>query len=612
MKKITLTFSLFICFVFSVHAQQPATAIHCATDDLTKELYKKYPNRQKKAAQIDSSIYEAVKNIINSTRGGSQRGPVRVIPVVVHIIHNNGPENISNIQVLQGIQDLNNAFRNQNGFLDPNGIDTEIEFCMAQRDPNGNATNGITRNVSTLTTMVMENDDVALKNIIRWAPTQYLNIWLVKDISSIASGPSVSGYSSMPASHGLNDDGIVNEAFYFGSSPNNSKVHIHEAGHYLGLLHTFEGGCVNNNCLLDGDQICDTPPDNSTANITCGGTINSCSTDANDLSTNNPFRPIANGGLGNQNDLVEDHMDYGDLICHTLFTLGQKNRMQAVVVGPRASLLQSIACTSPCTNPITIGFTPSSTSVNLGGTINFTNTSSGATGYNWSIGGTSFSTTTNSSNTFNSAGSYWVVLTANNNDPNCQKQDSILIHVQCSVNATFTSSATSVSTGGSVTFTSTAAGATSYQWYLDGIPQVTTSTYTQVFASSGGYNVYLVACNAFCCDTSKFQLIAVGTCSSKEANIWYFGYNAGWDFNSGSPVPLANSVMKAEEACSSIADKNGQIIMYCDGQTLYDKSHAIMQNGRYLWGHNSSSMGALIVPQPGSSSLYYVFTLDAQ
>jgi len=68
-------------------------------------------------------------------------------------------------------------------------------------------------------------------------------------------------------------------------------------GHFLGLYHTFEGGCTNNDCAIDGDGICDTPPDNSTAWISCGNTQNSCTTDAN------------SGFATDQNDLLADYMD---------------------------------------------------------------------------------------------------------------------------------------------------------------------------------------------------------------------------------------------------------------------------------------------------------------
>ncbi|HIA36889.1 MAG TPA: hypothetical protein EYN89_09245, partial [Flavobacteriales bacterium] len=171
----------------------------------------------------------------------------------------------------------------------------------------------------------------------------------------------------------------------------NSSVHIHEAGHYLGLYHTFEGGCTNNDCLNDGDRVCDTPPDNSTSNVSCNAIVNTCSTDDDDLSANNPFRPIANGGIGDQNDFIKNHMDYGDIACHNSFTDGQRDRMRTALTTSRYSLLQSKGCVSPCNDPMTILFTTSATAVTIGSNVNFNSTSTGnISSYDWSINNVTF------------------------------------------------------------------------------------------------------------------------------------------------------------------------------------------------------------------------------
>ena len=96
----------------------------------------------------------------------------------------------------------------------------------------------------------------------------------------------------------------------------------------------------------------------------------------------------------------------------------------------------------------------------------------------------------------------------------------------------------------------------------------------------------------------------------KESNIWYFGVEAGLDFNSGTPVPLTDGVMHQFEGCASIADTNGSLLFYTDGDTIWNKSHAIMTNGTGLQGHKSSTQSAIIVPKPASDSLYYIFTVD--
>jgi hypothetical protein len=82
--------------------------------------------------------------------------------------------------------------------------------------------------------------------------------------------------------------------------------------------------------------VCDTPPDDATASVACTATVNSCFTDADDNSLNNPFRPVGLGGLGDQNDLFADFMDYGEKVCQTQFTAGQGDRMVATLQTTRS------------------------------------------------------------------------------------------------------------------------------------------------------------------------------------------------------------------------------------------------------------------------------------
>jgi len=96
-----------------------------------------------------------------------------------------------------------------------------------------------------------------------------------------------------------------------------------------------------------------------------------------------------------------------------------------------------------------------------------------------------------------------------------------------------------------------------------------------------------------------------------EANIWYFGTNAGVDFNSGSPVALTNGQLNTSEGCATISNSSGQLLFYTDGITVWNKNHVVMPNGTGLSGDSSSTQSATIVPKPGSNTLFYVFTLDA-
>ena len=100
--------------------------------------------------------------------------------------------------------------------------------------------------------------------------------------------------------------------------------------------------------------------------------------------------------------------------------------------------------------------------------------------------------------------------------------------------------------------------------------------------------------------------------SQGEANNWYFGYGAGITFNSGSPVAVTNGVLYTNEGCATISDSAGQLLFYTDGITVYNRNHLMMLNGDSLNGDTSSSQSATIVPKPGSTTLFYIFTVDAE
>lgn len=108
-----------------------------------------------------------------------------------------------------------------------------------------------------------------------------------------------------------------------------------------------------------------------------------------------------------------------------------------------------------------------------------------------------------------------------------------------------------------------------------------------------------------------FALACSGAIFSQQNNIWYFGRKAGLNFApaSGQPVPtiLANSAMTADEASATICDDAGNLLFYTNGQTIYDRNHQVMANGDNLDGSISAAQMA-IVPQPGSSDIFYVFT----
>ena len=246
------------------------------------------------------------------------------------------------------------------------------------------------------------------------------------------------------------------------ASPSATAVLAHEVGHYLGLYHTFQGGCPNDDCFTSGDLVCDTPPDAAAFNTLCFDGTNSCATDEDDASINNPFRSVALGGLGDQLDMQTNFMDYANLACFERFTEGQANRMQAVLLEVRMSLLEGDRCTGPCDLPIEVNVASTALELEVGGTVAFTNVSANAVGYEWFVDGASQATTVDFIFVPEEQGSYVVSVVMDGQAPGCTETVAFDVAVTCPVEATFTSSSVQFETGGALEVENTTIGATAY------------------------------------------------------------------------------------------------------------------------------------------------------
>lgn len=96
--------------------------------------------------------------------------------------------------------------------------------------------------------------------------------------------------------------------------------------------------------------------------------------------------------------------------------------------------------------------------------------------------------------------------------------------------------------------------------------------------------------------------------AQNQTDNWYFGNKAGLNFSTCTPTILTDGQVNTDEGVATISDANGNLLFYTDGVTVWNKQHLIMVNGTGLAGHPSSTQSAVIVPRPGSISLYYVFT----
>ncbi|TAE72410.1 MAG: OmpA family protein [Bacteroidetes bacterium] len=112
--------------------------------------------------------------------------------------------------------------------------------------------------------------------------------------------------------------------------------------------------------------------------------------------------------------------------------------------------------------------------------------------------------------------------------------------------------------------------------------------------------------------TSYFIYFIFHVClyAQGEANIWYFGENAGINFNDEKVKITKDGKLNTIEGCASICDENGSLLFYTNGIDVWNKEHTIMDNGEGLLGNKSSTQSAIIVQKPKQKNLYYIFTVD--
>src|SRR5690606_15338662 len=110
-----------------------------------------------------------------------------------------------------------------------------------------------------------------------------------------------------------------------------------------------------------------------------------------------------------------------------------------------------------------------------------------------------------------------------------------------------------------------------------------------------------------------FLLCFVFSYGQNEASNWYFGNNAGinFDINTENTTALTDVQLSTVEGCTTISDSNGSLILYTDGTTVYNNAHNVIANGAGLLGDASSSKSAIIVPNPNDPDIYYIFTVGS-
>jgi len=320
---------LSICLVLISLNSFAQKVVHCVTDELHLKAIQENP-----LIKVEEDKANQIAREFASKLSLAKKGTVIYIPVVFHIIHKNGFENITQAQVNDCLRVLNEDFRKMAGTkggtsTDSRAVDAEIEFKLAQIDPFGKPTDGVNRIANATQT---DDGTDATKTLSYWDSNKYFNIWVVNIInsSSAPQGSIILGYAQFPFSRSSrpSTDGIIVRADQVGVigsglASQGGRTVTHEAGHWCGLYHPFQGGCaggLSSNCASQGDQICDTPPVAASTNG-CPENQNSCTNDVPNLP-----------------DLVKNYMDYADGTCMDVFTAGQSVRMKSQMQAYRSNI----------------------------------------------------------------------------------------------------------------------------------------------------------------------------------------------------------------------------------------------------------------------------------
>ena len=357
-----------------------------------------------------SKLWEMSAKIKPNSSQYEKSDHLATIPIVVHILHNveSGEisgNNISEAQILSQIQRLNKDYGGLNedladvpvAFLPATATGTGIYFCLADTDPEGDPTNGITRTYTPQTNFYFEADDAkydATGGKDAWDACQYLNIWVVPSLNQ----NTLLGYAQFPGGAPATD-GVVVAHNYFGddtgtANPTDSgpfykgKTLTHEIGHFLGLFHPFENGCS-----IPGDLVDDTPFQASPT-LGCPPAKFSC------------ISP----------DMFVNFMDFANDECLLMFTHGQLARMQLFLeTDPtRTCLLEATTTDCLLTTDLQAAFFAGDTVICEGETITFLDQSEGIPDtWSWEFEGgiPAAAAEPSASVTFSEAGTYTISLT---------------------------------------------------------------------------------------------------------------------------------------------------------------------------------------------------------
>jgi len=369
---------------------------------MQQAMHQYFNGNEQAEAEFREARQRSLDSFISNGAQNPNRGGVITIPVVFHVVYNTTAENISDAAIFAQLDKLNTDFSTSylntqvaqflNVAANPN-----IQFCLADTDPQGNPTTGITRTQTAVTSFALDHDmkssSTGGKN--PWPFNSYYNIW-VCDIGFNVQTGGTAGFAMLPG-WGAGWEAIDGTVLAYQVVGGSETTLSHESGHYLGLNHTWGDleSCSNDDGFTDTPN-CDGP------NFFCPLSAQSC------------------GSL----DMVENFMDYAD--CPTMFSAQQGAYMTQILntnynpfqgIAGRASLQNSNGCAGSASSPPVAAFTASPNPAQVNQTVTFTDQSSNSpTSWSWDFGDGGSSTNQNPTHSYGAPGTYPVTLTATNAD----------------------------------------------------------------------------------------------------------------------------------------------------------------------------------------------------
>ncbi len=346
LSKIALGLSL---FAFSSGSAQQPQILPCHTYEAMEEIFATDPAARKNYDENQKKFQaEYLQNLANANgKSAAAAAYEYTIPVVFHILHTGGPENISDqvcIDALDWVnKDLARLHADANTVAQPFQslyVPSDIKLMLAKRDNAGNCVTGIVHRYDTRTVWDRSgNINLLYSGITAMYPSsRYLNIIIVKEIVAQPNQVgTIVGYTYKPGTWGSNvaQDAIVYNYSYLDVNGGEPRSLTHELGHWLNLSHTW--GDTNNPGISCGDDfVSDTPPTRGQlGGCPSSASGNLCATTSNTAYT---------AGMNNS----ENIMDYTS--CSKNFTAGQTERM-------RTALASSISSRNNLSSPGNIAFT---------------------------------------------------------------------------------------------------------------------------------------------------------------------------------------------------------------------------------------------------------------